>query len=210
MKIEIGKYDTRKQHDVLGGIITPLPIALISTVGKEGYNAAPFSLVMPVSWQPPILCVAFGLKKGGVKKHTVRNIEYSGDFVVNIMDERYIKPTIRASANYPSNVDEIQKVGLTAIKADRVKSPLIAEAQVSLECRLLKEMTLNEGQKLRTIIFGEVLLAHVKDELWNKKEEKIDTAKLGAIGRAADDLYCRTHDVFRLTVAASARPAPGK
>ena len=198
MKIEMTNLGSKIQHDILGGIVIPLPITLISTVGTDGINAAPFSLVMPVSWDPPVLGVSTGLSKGQ-KKHTVRNIEETGDCVVNIMDEKYIRPTVRAAANYPSNVNEIERVGLTSLPANRVKSPLITEAQVSIECKLVNEITLNQGENQRTILFIEALLAHIKDELL--AGDKIDPTKMQVIGRAGQDTYCRTTDVFRLTVS---------
>ena len=166
MKIEIANLDNRQMHTLLGSAIVPLPIALISTVGEDGiYNAAPFSLVVPVSWKPPIICVSFGLRQGQ-KKDTLRNIEFSEDFVVNIMDENLIKPTIQTSANYPSDVDEIKQVGFTAIASDEVKSPRVAESQVSLECRLVQRVEFGGGQNLRVVIFGEVVVMHVQDEVW--------------------------------------------
>ena len=198
-KIEMANLDREEIFDFLGSAIAPLPIALISTVGKDGiYNAAPFSLITPISWKPPVICVSFGLRRGQ-KKDTLANIEFSKDFVVNIMDETWIKPTIQASANYPSDVDEIKKVGLTAMASDRVKSPRIAESQVSLECRLMQKLELGEGPSLRGVIFGEVVLAHVKDEVW--VGGKIEPSKLRAVGHLADGVYCRTRDIFKKTVS---------
>jgi len=91
-------------------------------------------------------------------------------------------------------VDEIKEVGFTAISADRVKSPLIAEAQISLECRLVQEMNLNEGLNQRGIVFGEVVLAHVKDELW--VDGSVDPYKLRSVGRLGSGIYCHTRDIF--------------
>ncbi len=199
MKIETANLDAGGARDLVGGSIVPLSVALISTIGEDGvYNAAPFTLVVPVCWKPPIICVSFGLRQGQ-KKDTLRNIEFSQDFVVNIMDETLIKPTIQTSANYPSDVDEIKEVGLTAIAADKVKSPRVAEAQVSLECRLVRSLELGEGQNLRGIIFGEVVLAHVKDELL--VAGKLDPSKFGAVGRIGDGIYCRTNDIFEVRIS---------
>ncbi len=196
MQIEMASLEREELHELLGSIIVPLPIALISTIGEDGiYNAAPFSLVIPVCWKPPIVCASFGLRKGQ-KKDTLRNIEFSEDFVVNIVDEAFIKPTIQTSADYPSGTDEIKEVGLTAIAADRVKSPRIAESQISLECRLVEKLELGDGQNLRGIIFGEVVLAHVRDELWD--DGKIQPSRLRTVGRLGSEIYCRTGDIFEM------------
>lgn len=192
MKVEMADLSSRETHDLLTQSIAPLPIALISTVGEDGvYNAAPFSLVVPISYKPPMVCVSFGLRRGQ-KKDTVRNIEHSRDFVINIMDESLIQSVIQTSAEYPINVDEIKEVGLTAIASDKVKSPRIAEAQVSLECRLMQQFEL--GDELRNVVFGEVVLAHVKDELW--ANGRVDSYQLRVVGRLGTGIYCHTRDIF--------------
>lgn len=199
MKIETANLEREELHNLIGHAIVPLPIALISTIGQDGtHNAAPFSFIAPVCSKPPIICVSFGRRKGQ-KKDTLRNIEFSKDFVVNIMDETLIKPTIQASADYPSNVDEIKEVGLTAVAADKVKSPRIAESQVSLECRLVQKLELGEGENRRGVVFGEVVLAHVKDELW--VDDKIQPSRLRAVGRVGRGIYCRTSDIFEMTIS---------
>jgi flavin reductase (DIM6/NTAB) family NADH-FMN oxidoreductase RutF len=196
MKIEMSSLDVKQTHDLLTGSIAPLPIALISTLGADGiYNAAPYSLVLPISWKPPLVCVSIGSKKGE-KKDTLANIQFTKDFVINIMGDETIKPAIKAAGNYPSHVDEIEKVGLTAMAAETVKSPLIKEARVSIECRLSREMVLGEGENIRWIIFGEVVLVHIKDGIWTSG--KVDPAALRAVGRMGDGIYCRTTDAFTL------------
>ena len=193
MKIEMANLSPQETHLLLGSALVPRPVALISTVGVDGvYNAAPFSGITSVCNKPPIICVSLGLRQGQ-KKDTLRNIEFSGDFVINIMDENSITPTIQASANYARGVDEIKEVGLTAIAADKVKSPRIAEAQVSLECRLVQRLEFGEGQELRSVIFGEVALAAVKDELL--VAGNIDSSRLISVGRVGNGVTLLIHSL---------------
>lgn len=198
MKLESAKLGRMELHNLLGSTISPLPIAFISTIGENGvYNAAPFSFVAPVCSKPAIICVSFGLWEGK-KKDTLRNIEFAHDFVINVVDEALVGKAVQASFNYPSDVDEIKEVGLTAVKSDRVKSPRIAESKVSLECKLVQKLDMLEefrdGPGLKSIVFGEVVLAHIKDEVW--VDGKVDSSRLGVIGRLGADLYCRTGDTF--------------
>ncbi len=200
MKIETANVDRQQLHDLIGSSISPLPVALISTISQDGtYNAAPYSFVAPVCSKPPVICVSFGLRQGQ-KKDTLRNIEFSHDFVVNVVDETLISQAVKASADYPANVDEIEEVGITALSSEMVKSPRIAESKVSLECRLVQKLEMIEefrdGPGLKAIVFGEVVLAHVNDEVW--VEGKIDPYRLRAVGRVGADMYCRTGDIFQL------------
>lgn len=196
MKIEMTSLDARQTHDLLTSAIAPLPIALISTVGKDGVNnAAPYSLAIPISWKPPLVIVALGSKKGE-KKDTLNNMEYTRDFVLNIMSEDALKPTIKTAGAYPSNVDEIQEVGLTAIAADKVKSPRIGEAPISIECRLSQVMEMGKGEDIRWLAFGEVILVHLHDEVWASREVNHEILK--GVGRLGANAYCSTKHTFKL------------
>ena len=200
MKIEAAKTGRMELHDLLGTAMGPLPVAFISTVGPDGsYNAAPYSFGTPVCSKPAILCVSIGLR-AGQRKDTIRNIEYARDFVVNCVDESLIKQAVQASADYPYGVDEIKATGLTAIKGEMVKSPRVSEAKVSMECKLVQKLELieeyKEGPGLRAIIFGEVVLAHIKDEVW--VDGNIDPRRLKVIGRVGANLYSKPGEIFEL------------
>ncbi len=101
--------------------------------------------------------------------------------MVNIRNETLIETVVKAAAEYPSNVDEIKEIGLTALGANKVSSPRISEDRFSLECRLMPTLEIGVGENLRTLIFGGVLLLHVKDEVW--AEENINPSQLIAVGR---------------------------
>jgi flavin reductase (DIM6/NTAB) family NADH-FMN oxidoreductase RutF len=200
MKVETENLGRQELHELLGTAIAPLPIVFISTIGPDGtYNAAPFSFATPVCSKPPIICVSIGLRLGQ-KKDTLKNIESSHDFVINVVDQSIIKQVVQASADYPYGVDEIKETRLTAIKGEKVKSPRIAEAKVSLECQLVLKLELIEeykdGTGLRGIVFGEVVLAHIKDEVC--VDGKIDPHRLKAIGRLGSNLYCGPEEVFEM------------
>ncbi len=200
MIIEMSNLEAAKIHEFFISAMSPLPVTLISTLGATGvFNAAPFSAVAPISWKPPLICVSVG-SKNGRKKHTTDNIEYSGDFVINIMSADFLKPLVQAAGNYPGDVSEIERVGLTALPAQKVKSPLIGEAQVSFECRLAQRIELGEGENIRWVYFGEVLIMHLKDDILTSGD--IDPLKLGGMGYLGKGpfgkrLFCRTRDVLQ-------------
>ncbi len=197
MKIEPSAMPRSELHDFYSSLIIPRPIAFVSTVDEEGrYNAAPFSAFARLTTIPPTLVVAVARRKGQ-KKDTARNIESAGDFVVNLVDENLAQAMNQTSATYPPGVDEIREAGLTSLKSDKVKSPRIAEAPVSMECKLLQTLELGSSPNRNSIFFGEILLVHVKDEIMT--EGKVDAFKAKIIGRLGDgNLYCRTTDTFHM------------
>lgn len=199
MKIETVNLDRPQSHLLIGSCIAPLPVAFISTIGKDDiHNAATFSFIAPVCSKPPIICVSFGLREGE-KKDTLNNIEFTHDFVINLVDESLLPLAIKTSKDYTSDVDEIKEAGLTAIPSDKVKSPRVAEAKVNLECRLVQKLELTEelegGKGLRALVFGEIILAHIKDDVW--VDGKIDPTRLGNVGRLGSDMYYGKAGIFR-------------
>lgn len=195
MKIEPSTLRGRELHDFFSSIVVPRPIAFISTVDAEGrYNAAAYSAFIRLTLDPPVVVFASG-RRGLKKKDTVINIEAVGDFVVNMVDENLAEAMNQASANYPPEIDEIKEVGLTALKSDHVKSPRIAEAPISMECKLVQTLELGSKPNRSSIILGEVLVVHIRDEIIT--QGKVDPHKAKIIGRMGEDnIYCRTTDIF--------------
>jgi flavin reductase (DIM6/NTAB) family NADH-FMN oxidoreductase RutF len=200
VKLETGSMGRQELHELIGIGLSPLPIAFISTISPDGiYNAAPFSFAAPICSKPPVICVSIGLMMGK-RKDTIRNIESSHDFVVNTVDEEIFKQVIQTSAGYPYEVDEINQTGLTAVPSEKVKSPRIGEAKISLECRLLQKIQLMEeykdGPGLRDVVFGEIVTIHIKDDVLT--DGKVDPLKLNLISRIGSELYCKPGEIFEM------------
>ena len=101
------------------------------------------------------------------------------------------------SAPFPPEISEFDKAKLTPVKSEMVKPVRVKESAVSLECRLSQILSFGKEPNLNSFIIGEVVLIHIKDEIWN--QGAIDAKKLKVIGRlGGTDLYCRTSDVFEM------------
>jgi len=179
------------------GAALPRPIAFISTAGENGiYNLAPYSFFIPLSAKPAIVGVGIGRKRDGSKKDTLVNIEFSKDFVINVVTESLAEAMNQTSGEYPPEVDEFQVAKLTPEKADLVKAPMVAESPVRMECRLLQILEYGEFSSIQNFVIGEVIRVHVKDEFWADGE--IQSSRLKTIGRMGGDSYCRTTNIFEM------------
>jgi flavin reductase (DIM6/NTAB) family NADH-FMN oxidoreductase RutF len=197
MKIKLADLDRRGSHELLMSAVVPRPIALVSTTDQDDvFNLAPFSCFSPAGLKPARVCLSIDWRRDGQKKDTLKNIEYAKDFVVNVVDETLVEAMNQASAEYPSNVDEFKEVGLTPLKSDLVRSPRVAESAVNMECDLVQVVEFGACPMGGHMVIGEVVLVHVKDDLWNG--DVIDVGKLKAIGRLGGELYCRTTDIFQM------------
>lgn len=197
MKINPINLNKRDLHELLVSAIVPRPIAFVSTVGEDGvFNLAPFSSFTLLCVKPPLVCLCIGWRKDGQKKDTLRNIEFSNDFVVNFVDETLAEAMNQASASYPSNVDEFKEVRLKPIKSDLVKAPMVAESPINMECKMVQILEFGENPTGSHVIIGEIVLVHVKDELWSNG--RIEMSNLKSIGRLGGELYCYTKDMFEM------------
>src|ERR1700704_6504842 len=92
MHFDLARIAQSDAYKLLVSTVVPRPIALATTVDREGrVNAAPFSFFNAVSSVPPV--VVLGISPGDPSatgdgyKDTERNIRNSGEFVVNLVDE---------------------------------------------------------------------------------------------------------------------------
>ena len=199
MKFDLTNLNWRESHNLLADAVVPRPIAWISTVDENGiFNLAPFSFYAAVSVKPALLGVEIGTNRYGQKKDTLVNIECSKEFVVNLVTEGLAEAMNVTGTPYPSDVDEFKEVGLTPVKADLVKAPMVAESPINMECRLLQILEFGEAPQKAHLVIGEVLRMHVKDELYVDGVIRMDKLKVIARLGGEPDLYCRTTDTFKM------------
>ena len=202
MKIDPVNLEWKEAHELLVSCVVPRPIAFVSTIGQDGvFNVAPYSFFAGVAVKPMLVSFSAGWKRDGQKKDTLVNIEFSRDFVVNVVNETLSEAMNQASRNYPSYVDEFKETGLTPVKADIVKAPMVDESPVNMECRLVQILKFGNLPRRNSFIIGEVVRVHIKDELYVNDE--IQMSELKAIARMGGELYCRTRDIFEMK-----RPVP--
>ena len=196
MKIDFDNLDRHDCHQLLVGMVTPRPIAWVSTVAEDGtLNLAPFSFFGGLGSKPPFIYISIGSRRGE-KKDTLINIEYAGDFVVNVVDESLAEKMNQTSANYPASVSEFTEVGLTALPSDKVKSPRLAESPISMECKLNRILEFGDSIDVNMVAIGEIVRVHVRDDVLSNGV--VDPSKLKAIARLGADFYCRTGDLFEM------------
>jgi flavin reductase (DIM6/NTAB) family NADH-FMN oxidoreductase RutF len=180
------------------GVVVPRPIAFVSTVSGDGaFNVAPFSYFNAITNRPPLVGISIN-QRAGEPKDTLRNIRETGDFVVNLVHEPLLERMVRASGDWPRDVDEFEITGLTAVPSDLVRSPRVGESPVSLECRLFRVVEL--GDAFFTV--GEIVRAHVSDAVIT--DGRVDIVKLRPVGRLGGDGYSIVREVVQ-----HARPRVG-
>ena len=161
-------------------------------MGTEGrFNVAPFSYFNPLTNEPPLLGISINRRRGELKD-TLRNIEQTGEFVVNIVNESLAQRMVHTSGEWPEDVSEFELTGLTPVPSDLIKPPRVGESPVNMECRRFQVIELGAT----FFVIGEILRAHVSDEVLT--DGRVDIAKLQPVGRLGGDGYSVVRDVIHL------------
>ena len=167
----------------------------MSTVSHSGeVNLAPYSFFNAVSYKNVVFSSSRNV--GNKSKDTLRNIEETGEFVVNIVVDTIAEAMNATAAEFPEGEDEFGIAGLTHAPSQIVKAPRVAESPVNIECKLDQIVQLGSGDLEHGLVIGEILLMHVRDDIIDG--HRIDQAKLMATGRMAGNMYCRTGERYEL------------
>lgn len=193
MKIDPALQSPATNYKLLTNLVVPRPIAWITSLGADGtVNLAPFSFFNAVGADPVYVVVSIGENEGGAVKDTTRNIRDNGEFVVNMVTEELCAAMNISAADFPPQISELEVAGLHATPSAHIAPPRVAEAPVSLECRLHQMQALGRN----TLIIGQVVMFHVDDALIDARMRIHNFAPVGRLG--SPSMYCRTTDRFNL------------
>lgn len=193
---------SRQIYKLMTGIIVPRPIALVSTVDSHGVaNLAPFSFFTGVGSVPPAVLFCPTLRstpgqEADQRKDTLRNIEDTGEFVVNVVSEAIAAGANAAAAEVAPEVDEFHLAQLTPVPSEIVRPPRVAESPAQMECRLMQVVYTSHLPGSGVVVLGEVLRFHVREDLFD--DFRVDPAGLDAVGRMAGNTWVRTRDRIEL------------
>lgn len=208
ISINIKEISFQDRYKLLIGSIVPRPIGFISTISPKGiYNLAPFSFFNGVCSDPmAVLFCPVIRSSDGQEKDTLKNIKATGEFVANIVSEEFAEKMNQCSAEYPYGVDEFKESGLTPESAKIVKAPLVKEAKINMECKLLQLVEIGNKPGGGTVVIGEVVYYHVKEDIY--EDGKIILNKLKPVARLGGTEYARVTDVFTIPRPVLKAPLP--
>ena len=198
MFVDVANTPVLDVYHLLVGIVTPRPIAWVTTVDREGrVNLAPFSFFNAFGANPPVVVFSPTLRRDGTKKDTLRNVEATGEFVLNAAVESLADKINLSSKEIAYGDSEVELTGLHVLPSTKVKPPRLAEAPVHMEGRVRQIVPVGNGPISANLVIGEIVALHV-DERVLDGQGRIDPRKLQTIARLGGDWYCRTSDLFEM------------
>ena len=204
MIIDPKEQSSKDNYRLFTSVLVPRPIAFTSTVNEDGtYNLAPFSFLGGVSSAPPMLAISVGSRRGQAKD-TARNIERTGEFVVNLVTEAIAEKMNLTSGDWSYGESEFEVAGLTPAPSDLVAAPRVAESPVNMECKVVE--TLHPGHPSNHFIIGEVLRFHIDDTIM--VDGRADVRALKPIARLGGAEYAYVREIFEMARPVVSEHAP--
>jgi len=197
MIINPNDLSPKDRYKILIGTVLPRPIAWVSTMdGQRRLNLAPFSYFNGVCNTPLTLMFSVGLPSTGEKKDTLRNIEETGEFVINLPNEETVEQMNLSATELPYGESEFEWAGVTSEPSQSIRVPRVAEAPVAFECTLNQIVTISDQPGGGSAIFGEVQHIYIRDDIYVDSYVLLDVLK--PVGRMSGNTYTRTNDRFDL------------
>ena len=182
------ELDSHAFYRLLTAVIVPRPIAWVSSLSADGTpNLAPHSFFTVSCVDPPVIqFTSVG------RKDSLRNIQATGEFVVNLAPEALIERVNATAPDFPAELSEFEEVGLAREPSERVSPPRVAESPAALECLL--HGTLSFGNS--TVIFGRVIHASIARSVLT--DGRPDVRLLRPLGRLGGSQWSRPGEVVEL------------
>lgn len=182
-------------HSPITSLVMPRPIGWISSQSVDGVaNLAPYSFFNMIDGNPPfVMFSSLG------RKDSQKNIEATGEFVVN-MAVAALKEAVNASAApVDPDVDEFELVGLEKASCQNVTVPRVAASPITLECKLnqvLPLVTLGGIKGASEVVIGEVVGVHISDQVI--VNGKLDPELIQPLSRLGYMDYAIVEEVFEI------------
>ncbi len=147
--------------------MVPRPAVLVTCIDENGKpNIIAIAAVAPVSSNPPIFMIA--VRKG---RYSHELIKKSREFVINVPSIDLVEQTNFCGTTSGRSVDKFKETKLTAVPSSKVKTPIIGECPINIECKVVQ--TITPGS--HTAFLGQVVAVHVEEGLFDGRKLDLET-----------------------------------
>ena len=150
-------------------MIYPLPAVLVSCgESEEEYNLFTVAWTGTVCTNPPMCYISVR-----PERHSYPIIKRTGEFVINLTNAPLARATDWCGVRSGRDYDKSREMGLHYESASVVKAPILAEAPVSIECRVKQIISLGSHD----MFLAEVVNVAVDEEYIDPETGKLDLQK---------------------------------
>lgn len=133
-----------------GTVLYPLPAVLVSCgAAPEEYNVLTVAWTGTVCTDPPMCYISVR-----PERHSYEIIRRSGEFVINLTTRSLARATDWCGVRSGRDCDKFSEAGLTPAPGLHVAAPIVAEAPVSIECRVKQVLPLGTHDMFLAEVVG--------------------------------------------------------
>jgi flavin reductase (DIM6/NTAB) family NADH-FMN oxidoreductase RutF len=149
-----------------GNLLYPLPAVMISCGTKpENHNIITVSWAGTINTDPPM--VSISIRK---ERHSFDIIKEAGEYVINLTTRELAKAADWCGVKSGRDFDKFKEMKLTAVSASKIKTPLIAESPVNIECKVTQIIELGTHH----MFLAKVVAVNVEERFLDKQTNKFD------------------------------------
>ena len=162
------------QKEILGPgpFLYPNPVVVVSVGTMEKANLITIAWAGTVCAEPP--CLSIAVRK---TRYSFKILKETKEFVINVPNTDLLKIVDYCGCVSGSKVDKIKTTGVTLKPSQKIKTPLIVEFPLNIECRVIKEVDIGS----HVLFIGEALVTHLTKTCYNSKTKKPDPIKLNPL-----------------------------
>jgi len=194
---EIKKWDRFYRTNFINSLSGFKSVSLIGTVNKNGQpNLAIFSNIVHIGADPAL--IGFINRPVEAAPHTLLNIQATGFYSINHIQQNFLQQAHQTSAKYDATVDEFVATGLTAIYEKHSTIPFVAESNIRYLLKLIEVVPIKHNNTF--LVLGEVTDVYLTDNIL-KEDGFIEIEKAGSIASLGIDGYYKCEMIRRLKYA---------
>ena len=130
-------------------------------------------------------------------KDTTTNIRNTGEFVVNMVDDKIVGKIVVCAANYPKGDSEPVHAELKLSQSKKINVDYITESPFSFECKKIKVL---QFSNTRDLAIGEIMGMHARKNLIDLGNYHVNWGKYNPIGRLFASHYIYTDNTLSLQI----------
>ena len=170
---------------------------LIGTIDKTGKtNLAIFNSVIHLGANPALM--GFIVRPDAVERHTLKNIEETGYYTINHVNNKIYKQAHQTSARYASEISEFDACGLSPIFKNDFPAPFVKESNITIGLTFQERIDIQLNGTI--LVIGKIMQLYFPEDSWCV-DGYVDIEKASTIACTGLDSYHLTKRLSRLSYA---------
>jgi len=172
-------------------------VALVGSQDQTGQtNLAIFNSLVHVGAHPPLIGMI--VRPDSVDRHTLQNIEETGVYTINHIQESMIQQAHQTSARYPKEVSEFEAVGLTPEYLTNFHAPFVKESNIKMAIQFKEKVPFHINGTI--FVIGEIQQVYLP-ETTIQSDGLVDIVRVGSITNIGLDSYHTVNAGLRIPYA---------